>query len=151
MPKVDVLVLALASPILIGIYEKGTLVKTIQSDEKSSDCLPTIFTTLLDTFEIEHIIYANGPGSFMAIKMCYLFFKSLEIVKDISLLSASAFDFNKNSPIKAMGKLYFHNSGQGVVIAPLGDVAVCALQLPKQINKTKFSTDTAPNYVVPAV
>ena len=120
-------------------------------NEKSSEYLPTIFTSLLQKWDIQTIIYANGPGSFMAIKMSYLFFKSLEIVKGIKLLSASAFDFNKNSPIKAMGKLYFHNTPNEVTIAPLGDVAVCALQLPKQIDKTKFSTKTAPNYVVPAV
>ncbi len=73
MPKVDILVLALASPILIGIYKDNELIETLSSDEKSSEYLPTIFTSLLQLWDIQSIIYANGPGSFMAIKMSYLF------------------------------------------------------------------------------
>ena len=36
--------------------------------------LPEVFADLLNEYEIKSVTYANGPGSFMAIKMSYLFF-----------------------------------------------------------------------------
>ena len=40
----------------------------------------------------------------MAIKVAYLFLKTISISKNIELESCSGFEFNKNSPIKALGK-----------------------------------------------
>ena len=151
MPKVDIIVIALSSPILIGIYEDKKLIQTHESQEKSSDYLPTIFEELLETYEIKSLIYANGPGSFMAIKMSYLFLKSLEIIKGIKLFSALAFEFNDFSPIKALGKLYFHYENGEILTKPLGDVALKSMSLPKSLENKNFSTDTEPKYILPAV
>lgn len=74
MPKsVDLVFITLSSPIQIGIYEERKLIKTIRSDEKSSEVLPNIFSELLDEYDIKGLFYANGPGSFMAIKIAYIF------------------------------------------------------------------------------
>ena len=43
MLKVDVLLIALTSPIKIGIYREGVLIQSIESEEKSSDVLPLLF------------------------------------------------------------------------------------------------------------
>jgi tRNA threonylcarbamoyladenosine biosynthesis protein TsaB len=151
MPKVNIVVIALASPILIGVYAGDKLILTHESEDQSSEYLPVIFEKLLNEYEIEKIIYANGPGSFMAIKMSYLFLKSLEIVKGIELFSALAFEFNDFSPIKALGKLYFHYENGEILTAPLGDATLKSMSLPKELDYKNYSTDTEPNYVLPAV
>ena len=88
MPKsVDVLLVALSSPIQIGIYEDNKLIDTIVSKDKSSDVLPLIYKTILETYNVEKLFYANGPGSFMAIKVAYIFLKSLSILKKIPLFA----------------------------------------------------------------
>ena len=74
MLKVDILVIALSSPIYIGIYEDKKLIKSITSDEKSSDVLPILFEDILKEYEIKNLFYVNGPGSFMAIKVAYIYF-----------------------------------------------------------------------------
>lgn len=151
MPKVDIIVIALSSPILIGVYEAGVLTKTLESEEMSSDYLPEVFAALMQEFDIETITYANGPGSFMAIKISYLFLKSLEIVKGIKLYAALAFEFNDYTPIKALGKLYFHYENGEILTRPLGDVALKLMSLPKVLELKKYSTLTEPNYILPAV
>ena len=151
MPKVDIIVIALATPILIGVYKEGQLAKTFTSEKQSSEYLPEIFAHLLQEHEIESITYANGPGSFMAIKMSYLFLKSLEIVRGIQLYAALAFEFNEYSPIKALGKLYFHYEEGEIITRPLGDVTLKSMSLPKVLELKNYSTLTEPNYVLPAV
>lgn len=151
MPKVDIVVIALASPILIGVYSDRVLTQTLSSEKQSSDYLPEAFALLLKEYEIENIVYAHGPGSFMAIKMSYLFLKSLEIIQGIKLYAAMAFEFNEYTPIKALGKLYFHYESGEIVTRPLGDVALKLMSLPKVLELKKYSTLTEPNYILPAV
>ncbi|XPV52291.1 MAG: hypothetical protein ACNI3H_07725 [Halarcobacter ebronensis] len=43
----------------------------------------------------------------MAIKVAYIFLKTLRITKNIPLYASNGFNFNNNSPIKALGKKYF--------------------------------------------
>ena len=76
LKKVDVLCITLTSPIKIGIYENEKLVETIESEEKSSDILPLLFKDILEKYDVQKLLYANGPGSFMAIKVAYIFLKS---------------------------------------------------------------------------
>ena len=78
MPKsVDILFITLASPIQIGVYEDGTLIEKVQSYEKSSDVLPKIFDEISSKYDVKKLLYTNGPGSFMAIKITYIFLKSI--------------------------------------------------------------------------
>ena len=81
LKNVDVLLVALSSPIQIGIYENHQLIQRIESDEKSSDILPQLFDSILKKYHIENLFYANGPGSFMAIKVAYIFLKSIMMVE----------------------------------------------------------------------
>jgi len=152
MRKVDIVVIALAQPILIGIYEESSLIETYEREEKSSEYIPTIFEVLLEKYDITSITYANGPGSFMAIKMSYLFFKTLEIVKGIKLKAVSAFAFNNNSPIKAMGKLYFHLDDDKIAIRSLEEGVECTtMHLPQTLQTLTYCQENTPNYSVPAV
>ena len=73
---VSVVVVSISSPILIGIYKDDILIDTIQSEGKTSDILPSIFDELLKKYSITNIYYANGPGSYMAIKISYVFLKT---------------------------------------------------------------------------
>ena len=55
MPKeVDVLLVALSSPIKIGVYEDTKLLETIESAEKSSDVLPILFRDLQKKYTLKN-------------------------------------------------------------------------------------------------
>jgi len=151
MPKVDIVVIELASPILIGVYEKGILTQCLSSDEYSSDALPKLFKKILSTHEIESIVYTRGPGSFMAIKVAYIFLQSLCIINDITLYATNAFTFNNNQPIKAFAKLYFMNDNGTITTKKFDEPIDAPFELPKTIKLSDYKEETTPLYVLPAV
>ncbi|WP_428739195.1 hypothetical protein [Sulfurimonas sp.] len=148
---VDVVCITLISPIQIGIYEDQKLIEVKSSDEKSSDVLPLIFREILEKYEIKALFYVNGPGSFMAIKVAYIFLKSLSILKNIPLYARDAFYFNNNQPIKAIGKLFFVRMHEKIETQKLETVPVVSFRLPDLLEYKDFSEETAPLYKIAAV
>ncbi len=147
----DVVVIALSSPLLIGIYKEGVLIESIESHEHTSEALPSIFEEILNRYKISNIIYANGPGSFMAIKVAYIFLKTLCIVNNYTFKATDAFFFNENSPIKAIGKLCFVKTSHHIETQLFEKVPPNSFILPKQINIHDFNEETLPYYGIDAV
>ena len=146
---VDVVVVPIAKPMLVGVYENGKLIEEIKSDGLTSDVLPEIFDELLKKYEIKHIIYAKGPGSYMAIKLSYVFFKTLEIAKGIKLLAQDGFFFNSSAPIKAVGNSCFVKKDG--IISITKNVKEGEFCLPESIDINDFSEDVSPLYVLSPV
>jgi len=151
LKSVDILLVALSSPIQIGVYENNRLIDTIISDKKSSDILPVIYSDLLKKYNIDKLFYANGPGSFMAIKVAYLFLKSISILKNIPLFATDAFKFNNNAPIKAIGKLCFVKISSEIKTQKLEIVPEANFTLPDVLDYNEFTTNTTPLYMIGAV
>jgi tRNA A37 threonylcarbamoyladenosine modification protein TsaB len=151
LKKVDVLLITLTSPILIGIYEDKKLIKSIESDKRSSEVLPLLFKEILTSYKVEKLFYANGPGSFMAIKVAYIFLKSLSILKKIPLFATDAFYFNNNEPIKAIGKLYFVKVASEIKTQKLETVPESLFRVPDVLDYNEFSTTSTPLYMIGAV
>ena len=149
--RVDVVLIALTSPIQIGVYEDNKLLEVISSEEKSSDVLPTIFEDIFNRYSVEKLFYANGPGSFMAIKVAYIFLKSLSILKNIPLFATDAFYFNENQPIKAIGKLHFVKISSEIKTQKLETVPEMKFTLPNVLDYNEFSKITTPLYSIGAV
>ncbi|RXJ81288.1 hypothetical protein [Arcobacter sp. F2176] len=149
---IDIVVISISTPIKIGIYENQVLIKEIEEEGKTSDILPIIFEKLLQEYDIKSITYVNTPGSYMAIKVAYVFLKTVCIAKKIELNATSGFLFNENSPIKALGKKYFFNKNGEIIIDFLEEKSIISdFKLPKSLDKTKFSSNTLPIYNLPAV
>jgi len=148
---VDVVVISVSSPLKIGIYEQNRLAEEIVKEGKSSDILPGIFRDILNRYTIKKIFYAKGPGSFMAIKIAYVFLKTLAITKNIRLYASDAFVFNGNGPIKSVGKSYFVKGPGGIEIKKLEEAAPMEFHLPKELDVSLFCEDVKPMYIAPAV
>ncbi len=151
MPNVDLIVIELSSPILVGVYHKGELIDTLSSSELSSEALPLLFKDILCKYTVENIVYTRGPGSFMAIKVAYIFLQTLCIVHNCKLYATNAFTFNKNQPIKAFGQLYFVHSNGTITTKKFEEPPVASFELPRKINLSDYSEEIAPLYVLPAV
>ena len=151
--SIKILVISIAKPILIGIYEDNKLIKTISEDGKTSDILPVVFDMILQKYQPTEFLYVNSPGSFMAIKVAYIFLKTLSITNDITLKAVDGFIFNKNSPIKALGKKYFFkDKNNNIYLDFLDDnTKIEEFNLPKILDENIGSYDTLPNYHLPAV
>jgi tRNA A37 threonylcarbamoyladenosine modification protein TsaB len=149
----NIFVISIANPILVGIYEDNILVNTISHEGKTSDILPKIFNNILKKYMICNIIYVNGPGSYMAIKVAYIFLKTLCITKDIKFYACSGFEVNNNSPIKALSKKYFiREKNNNITMRILeNDEILNDFKLPQNIDINNYTKDTLPNYQLPAV
>jgi hypothetical protein len=149
--RVDVVLIAIEKPILFGIYRDEVLLEEISSDEMASDSVPLIFKDIMSRYSIHRVLFANGPGSFMAIKISYIFLKSLSILKDIELFSADGFFFNGSSPIRAFNKHYFVKRDGEIVIEKIEDPEIEPFQLPEKFESGLYSREVEPLYILPAV
>lgn len=148
---VDVVFITLSSPILVGVYEEQKLIQTVHSSQKSSDVLPKIFEELAEKYTIKALFYTNGPGSFMAIKIAYIFLKSMSILKNIPLFATDAFYFNKNQPIKAIGKLFFVKVASEIKTQKLEIAPETHFMLPDVLEYSEFNATAVPLYGIGAV
>ena len=148
-PLVDIVAITISSPLIIGIYKDKKLIKTIKKEGKTSDILPVIFDELLNEYNINSIIYTKGPGSYMAIKLSFIFFKTLEIAKNIKLFASDAFEFNNNTPIKAVGNSFFVKK-EGIISIEK-EKTQGEFSLPENLNEINFSEDISPLYVLKPV
>ena len=152
-PKVEILVISLTSPLLIGVYQNDILIDTYESHEKTSEILPSIMENILNRYEIRKLYFARGPGSFMAIKITYIFLKTISITLEVPLLATDGFAFNQNSPIKAVGSLYFCKENGMITTQKVDDPQekIKFFTLPKVLDKKIFTSETEPLYILPAV
>lgn len=149
---IEILVITISNPLLVGIYENKQLIKEHKLDGKTSDLLPILMEDILKKYEIDQIIYVNSPGSFMSIKLAYVFLKTICIVKNIKIRAIDGFEFNQNSPIKALGKKYFIKIANDIKVDFLEkDCIIHDFKLPMCIENYNFNEETLPIYNLPAV
>ncbi len=144
-------VISLTAPLKVGIYIDDRLIKEYISQEQTSEVLPKIFNEIFLNYNCKKIFFANGPGSFMAIKVTFIFLRTLSITKNIELLAVDGFYFNENSPIKAMRDRYFAKEGDKIVIRSFKDTELKEFKLPKKLKEKDFSSKIEPLYILPAV
>lgn len=151
MNKVDILAITISSPLQIGIYKENRLVETVVNSGKTSDILPVEIDKILKRYQIGRIFYTKGPGGFMAIKLAYVFFKTLSIVKGIKLFGVDGFVFNNNYPIPSIGKMCFVKEEGEIKLKKSEDFAAESFTLPPALDVEKFSESPEPLYIAPAV
>ena len=149
--EVDVVLVALATPILVGVYQKGELIATIESQQKTSEALPLIFKDLFERYTIRSVYFARGPGSFMSIKLVYIFLRTLQIAQGITLKACDAFAFNAGAPIKATGNLFFVKENGKIVTKIVRDAKTQEFRLPARLAELSCEDEVSPLYILPAV
>ncbi|QOR01936.1 MULTISPECIES: tRNA threonylcarbamoyladenosine biosynthesis protein TsaB [unclassified Campylobacter] len=134
---------------MLGIYEDDRLLEVIESDLKVSETLPCIIQKLLLKYELQKLIYVHGPGSYMGIKISYVSFQTLAIVKNIPLEAVSAFELNNNTPIPANKHLCFVKKENDEIV--LEKTQAGSFFMPQSLKGLGLSKDNAPFYVLDAI
>jgi len=106
---------------------------------------------ILKEFTCRRVFFARGPGSFMAIKITYIFLRTLSITKGIELFATDGFLFNENMPIKAMRKMYFIKKDNNIETEIFKEELNHKFYLPQKLEIDKFTKDIEPLYILPAV
>ena len=133
------------------MYKDDCLIEKIESNQKTSEVLLKILTDLSEKYNYSQLLYTNGPGSYMAIKLTYITLRSLEILKGITFTGCNAFDLNANKPIKAMGKLYFIKENNTIITKKFDEAVEQRFELPSMLSEVTVLNDNKPLYILPAV
>jgi len=141
----------IASPLQIGRYEDDYLVETVFLEGRASDGLLGVLEAMLDAYDIERILYANGPGSYMAIKLTYITLATLENVRGIPFAACSAFALNDHRPIRAMGALYFVKEKETIITQKIDENVPQEFGLPDYLGTLELEPEKTPLYILPAV
>jgi tRNA A37 threonylcarbamoyladenosine modification protein TsaB len=149
--KYIVLVISISSPLLIGVYKDGVLVEKIERREKTSDILLKLLMNIANRYDYREIVYTNGPGSYMAIKLSYIILRSLEILKDIKFYGCDAFSLNNQNPIKAVGKLYFIKEKETIITKKFDKAIEEQFRLPTLLDEVEILDSNKPLYILPAI
>ena len=148
----ELLLFSVDSPIRAGIYRQKALVRTYEREGKVGEELYALLREILASYELDALYYLQGPGSFTAIKLSYVFLKTLSIARAIPLFGADSFTFNGGAPIHAYGDSYFVKESGKITLrrvrAPLEKIPC---ELPASLDSTLFTPNPAPLYILPAV
>jgi hypothetical protein len=147
--SVEVVVVAVGRPLLVGVYHKRQLVHQWEREGFTSELLPEIFREILKKYRIEALYYARGPGSYMGVKLSYLYLKTLQIVYQIPFKGVDGFYFTGGAPIKGPGKSVFVKK-EGIIFLTTGEKEG-KFRLPPQLEPEDFSDETEPLYILKPV
>lgn len=164
LPKCDIVLISVNSPILLGIYINDTLDSSLKCEGKTSDILPQLFEGVMKRYQIKRIFYANGPGNFSALKLTHIFLHTLGIINHIELFCASSFHFTKDKFINAYGRIYFFKENDIIKTIRLDDTKStesskdsaktpinATFSLPPHLHIDMFDKNCFPLYILPAV
>ena len=151
MPRYEILIISISSPLLVGVYKDGKLIENISSNEKTSEILLKLLMDISQKYNYSRIIYTSGPGSYMAIKLTYITLRTLEIIKEIKIDGCDAFSLNSETPIKAMGKLYFIKEKDTIITEKIDEAVEQRFKLPSMLSEVTILNDNKPAYILPAV
>ncbi len=154
MPKkpVTLLLLSAASPMQIGLYdEKGALLEQQQLAGKASSELYPAFEAIDRAYQVTALAYARGPGSFMGLKLGFVFLRSYAIAKNIPMYAADSFYFTGGYPIMASRVRAYFKSGEEISIGRLESPPESGLRLPDRLNLSELDAPLEPLYIQPAV
>lgn len=87
----------------------------------------------------------------MAIKVSYIFLKTLSISLKLPLCACDGFEINENSPILAFGKNYFVKKNQDITLKTFDKEPPNNIKLPKNIGEINFTNEIEPLYILPAI
>ncbi|MCR4942125.1 MAG: glycoprotease [Campylobacter sp.] len=124
------------------------LFESFSTDEHASEAIISILERLNQEFNIQKIIYANTPGSFMGLKIAYVILQTFCTIKSCEFYAVNGFELSKGTPIKANKKLSFVKNGDKVSLLP---VSAGIFEMPQNLNDLTLSSDTLPDYMISAV
>ena len=150
LPSRTLLINPLASPLQFALYEGGELQRSWGRDGYASEVLLPELDRLVEE-GLDEILYVNGPGSQMGIKLTYIALETLRLLRGIPFGAVSAFALNGGRPLKAMGRLYFVKEKETIITQPLEETIVQEFSFPSSLEALEREPGNRPDYRLPAV
>ena len=150
-PDSLLLINAIASPLQFALYRRGVLERSWSREGYASEILVEELEALLGEERIDEILYVNGPGSQMGIKLSYLALRTLELLRGIPFGAVSAFALNGGRPLRAMGRLHFVKEKETIITKTFQEPIVQEFSFPSDLEALEREPGNRPDYRLPAV
>jgi len=150
LPSRTLLINPVASPLQFALYEAGKLQRSWEREGYASEVLLPELDRLVEE-GLDEILYVNGPGSQMGIKLTYIALETLRLLRGIPFGAVSAFALNGGRPLKAMGRLYFIKEKETIITQPLEETIVQEFSFPSSLEALEREPGNRPDYRLPAV
>lgn len=154
MPKLPVTVLLISAsrPMRLAVYDRaGAKLESFESDAPATESFYPLFKAIDEQYAIEKLAYARGPGSFMGLKLGYVFMQTLALARNLPFAAASSFALSGGAPVHAHGKRWFVPQGNEVSVQTFDPAPENRLLPPDRLDLSLFDTNTEPDYLMPAV
>jgi len=151
LPETLLLINPVASPLQFGLYRHGRLERSWKREGYASERLVEELVTLTEASPPDEILYVNGPGSQMGIKLAYITLRTLELTRGIPFGAVSAFSLNGGRPLKAMGRLYFVKEKETIITKTFKEPIAQEFSLPVSLESLEREPENRPDYRLPAV
>ncbi len=148
----DVCILSIASPLYYALYKDGELYLSETIEGKTSDSLIQMYMRLKSNgYKIQAIYYASGPGNLSTLRLTHVFLHTLAIAEDIKLFATDGFSMIGDKPIFAFGNKYFIKKDDTIEFVALDNVKKSPFVFPLRLDKSIFTLECVPLYILPAV
>ena len=151
MPDFTVLIDSISVPLQVGIYNAECCIDRYEIDGQTSAVLLQQMEKIFEQYSVSRIIYVNGPGSYMAIKLTYIMLQTIKLIRGIEFDGCSAFELNGGNPVRAMGSLYFIKEKETIITKKFDEKVKQEFWLPDNLSAIVLDTDNKPQYILPAV
>jgi len=150
-PETVLVLNPVATPLQFALYRNGRLARQWEREGYASEHLVEELERLTRDEGVNEILYVNGPGSQMGIKLSYIALKVLELLRGIPFGAVSAFTLNDGRPLKAMGRLYFVKEKETIMTKNFTDPIAQEFAFPPELEVLEREPDNRPDYRLPAV
>ncbi|MDR2151963.1 MAG: hypothetical protein LBO72_03995 [Helicobacteraceae bacterium] len=151
MLNATILLIGATKPARLGVYnENGDRLENFTIEAPLTEGLYPLMKSIDERFKITKLLYARGPGSFMGLKLSYLFCKSFAIARDIPFLAADSFALSGGKPILSRQNRRFTKNADTIEIEIFDTPFEEALLPPETLDLSMFDAQTPPNYILSA-
>ena len=150
-PETVLVVNPVSAPLQFALYRAGRLEESWSREGYASELLVEELDRLSEREKIDEILYVNGPGSQMGIKLSYIALKTLELLRGIPFGAVSAFALNGGRPLKAMGRLYFVKEKETIITKTFNEPIAQEFSFPSDLEAVEREPENRPDYRLPAV
>ncbi len=150
-PELTLFVNPISVPLQFALYREGVLERSWSREGYASEHLAEELDRLTAEGEIGEILYVNGPGSQMGIKLAYIALRTLELSRGVPFGAVSAFELNGGRPLKAMGRLYFVKEKETIITKTFDEPIAQEFSFPPSLEGMEREPDPRPHYRLPAV
>jgi tRNA A37 threonylcarbamoyladenosine modification protein TsaB len=150
--NVTVLLISAAKPCFFALYdENGEMIEQESCDKPLTESLYVLMSAAERRYSIKRVLYVNGPGSFMGLKLGFVFMRTFALAREIDFAACDSFAITGGAPVFSHKNRWFVKNGSSIELIRFENPPENRLIPPKKLNMANFSGDTTPCYLLPAV